>query len=100
MRGTILGMRYPTLLLVFVLGCPPSKTPTPQPYDVPCHAAEANLLTLGCTDSKGALLGGPTKKGKSYTDFCVESLNNGIDTNPLCCAKAKSCEEVNACPLP
>lgn len=101
-REESLRMKQCTLLLLFLLGCPPFKTsPVPEPvYSTTCKNAEATLLALKCRDSKGALLGGPTKRGKPYADFCIETMSNGIDLNPGCYAAAKTCEEALSCPLP
>jgi hypothetical protein len=55
-----------------------------------CDEAEKNLLALGCEE------GQPTKKGKSFTDFCVETQKEGgIDLNPKCLASIKRCDEID-----
>lgn len=85
-------------LLVFagLPGCPAPERVVPEPV-VPevkdsewCAAAEKNLLALGCEEGK------PTKRGKSFTDFCVETQKEGgIDLHPKCLSTVKSCDEID-----
>ena len=56
-----------------------------------CERAEKNLLALGCPE------GEPTKKGKSFAEFCRETQENGISVNPECLAGIKSCDAISAC---
>lgn len=86
----------PSLLLVVgLLGCT-SERVIPEPV-IPkvegsewCDDAERNLLALGCEE------GQPTKKGKSFTEFCLDTQQNGgIDLNPKCLATIKSCDEID-----
>lgn len=84
-----------SLALFGLTGCPPPHS-VPEPV-IPevkgsewCDDAEKNLLALGCEE------GQPTKKGKSFTDFCVETQRDGgIDLNPKCLASIKSCDEID-----
>lgn len=54
-----------------------------------CASAERNLLALGCEEGK------PTKKGKSFTQFCEETQANGIDLHPGCLSKITRCEQMD-----
>lgn len=82
--------------LVGLLGCPPTEHVVPEPV-IPkvqgsewCDDAEKNLLALGCEE------GQPTKKGQSFTEFCLDTQKNGgIDLNPKCLATIKSCDEID-----
>jgi hypothetical protein len=84
------------LSLSALLGCPPYERVVPEP-EIPqvqgsewCDDAEKNLLGLGCEE------GQPTKKGKSFTEFCLDTQKNGgIDLNPKCLATIKSCDEID-----
>jgi hypothetical protein len=77
-------------------GCLEGERVVPEPV-VPqvkgsehCAAAEKNLLALGCEEGK------PTKRGKSFTDFCVETQREGgIDLHPECLSTVKSCDEID-----
>lgn len=61
-----------------------------------CARGEAQLLALGCKDSRGRLLGGPTMKGVAWAQVCRNNAINGIDMRPDCIATKRSCTEVNA----
>lgn len=77
-------------------GCGPGERVIPDPV-VPnvkgsewCSAAEKNLQALGCEEGK------PTKRGKSFTEFCVETQKEGgIDLHPKCLSTVKSCDEID-----
>ena len=95
-------------LLLALLGLP-SCTPDPKaPHPVTdtdkCPDAEKNLLKLGCTDSRGELLGGPNKSGISFTQRCQEAHTNKLWMNPVCLAGLTTCgtknKEVDACLQP
>jgi hypothetical protein len=81
--------------LVGLLGCPTGHyIPEPEIPEVKgsewCDDAEKNLLALGCEE------GQPTKRGKSFTEFCIDTQKNGgIDLNPKCLATIKSCDEID-----
>jgi hypothetical protein len=88
-----------TLILVslFVLsanncGSPqrPGQIPAPADNDV-CVTAEANLK-IACP-----AVAAPTKKGKTFAQWCVETQDNGINMNPKCLARAKSCDDADRC---
>ena len=62
-----------------------------------CTAAEAKLLSLSCTDSRGKLLGGKNEHGVSFTDRCKNVQDNGVFLNPRCLSNIHACSEVNPC---
>jgi hypothetical protein len=84
------------LSVVGLFGCGAPEHVVPEPI-VPtvkgsewCDEAEKNLLALGCEEGR------PTKRGKSFTEFCLETQQDGgIDLNPQCLATIKSCDEVD-----
>ncbi len=94
-------LRVSTVLIsLFLLGPDCSgNQPTPvKPQPTPvvtdnnyCAKAQENLLRLNCVE------GQPTKKGKSFEQFCVGTQQNGIFLNPKCLSEIKSCEEVDSC---
>jgi hypothetical protein len=62
-----------------------------------CQAAEQNMQVLNCDNGRGGHLGDPTLKGKPWVQLCLDDSSDGIDLQPDCIAKAKTCAEVNAC---
>lgn len=78
---------------------PPSPFPHPDDDDPAqsCASAEQRLLQLGCKDSKGALLGGPNRRGKPFREVCVEAMANRISLRPKCIASVGSCNDVKKC---
>ena len=51
-----------------------------------CKAAEIHLLELKCE------IGQPTKKGKSFEQFCKETQEAGVFINPRCLVETKTCD--------
>ena len=95
-----------SVLPVLLMSCrdpvvPPSPDPSPHPDDdspaVSCVEAEQHLLQLGCRDSRGALLGGPNRKGVPFREVCVEAMANRLSLRPKCLASVRSCSEVKKC---
>lgn len=91
-------LSFSLLFLGFDCSLPPTDT-TPRPEPVVkgtdyCSAAEKHLLAIHCSE------GNPTKKGKSFTDFCKETQQNGIFLNPECLSKITSCDQIDACENP
>lgn len=39
----------------------------------------------------------PTKKGKSFTQFCVEKQHQGVSLNPGCLSQIVSCQQIDIC---
>ena len=61
-----------------------------------CPAADANLQRLACIP-----VGQPyTLKGKSFTEFCQETQNNGVYINPKCLSQITTCSQEDACNNP
>ena len=116
MKGGLVLMSVSFWVLCGAAGCPPpSPTPPtpdadsgsvvdasvmdavpPSPNDA-CSAAEANLLALGCKDSRGRLLGGPNLHGVPWAQICRENAANGVDMKPTCIVAKTSCAGVFAC---
>lgn len=71
-------------------GKQPGPIPAPANNEA-CATAEANLKVV-CPE-----VAAPTKKGKTFTQWCVETQDNGINLNPTCLVTAKSCSEADAC---
>jgi len=80
-------------LLLFLISCYPEPKPTPIVVDnYLCAAAETHLKELKCIGE-----GSYTKKGKSFTIFCLETQQNGIFLNPKCLTEINSCEQIDSC---
>ncbi len=58
-----------------------------------CSTAEAHLKALGCIPSDKPY----TLKGKSFSQFCQETMQNGINLHPDCLSKIVSCNQINVC---
>jgi hypothetical protein len=72
------------------------KAPAPDDSSF-CDAAQAKLLTLGCTDSQGRLLGGPNTLGKTYAERCRDAEQTDVPQAPKCISTVTSCDQVNPC---
>ncbi len=94
-------MRYALILFVLLAGCPgpgPGPVPPqPDPFDPTiddssnsCASADKNLQKV-CPDHA------KTPAGKSFTDFCKETIAHGQSLKPSCIAKAKDCASADAC---
>lgn len=85
------------VLLSLFIGCdsclqPPPSRPTPIVTDTDyCQAAEDNLIKLGCQEGR------PTKTGKKFAAFCLETQQNGVFLNPKCLSTIKYCGEIDSC---
>lgn len=79
---------------------PPKPTPVVTGTDQ-CGAAEQNLHNLCNMDpvknNYCCQVVAPTKKGKSYTQFCQEKQNQGIFLNPKCVSGVTSCDQIDPC---
>lgn len=87
---------YSLTLLLINISCNPAANRGPRPTPVVrdseyCYDAEENLKWLKCEEGK------PTKGGKRFAVFCIETQDNGIFINPLCLSKIKDCSEVDTC---
>lgn len=86
-------------------GCPqPPVGPHPTPVVTDtnmCVPAEEHLQELCKADpvknSYCCKVAAPTKKGKTFTQFCIEKQNQGVFLNPRCLASVTSCDKINAC---
>jgi len=80
-------------IFLFLSCCDTIIPPSPVTKDIDyCSKAQENLETLGCI-KKGESY---TKKGKSYSEFCIDLQGKGIFTNPKCVAGLKNCEDFKA----
>lgn len=79
---------------------PPRPTPIPIDTDQ-CQSAEDHLTQLCKTDSSTnsycCLVVAPTKKGKTFTQFCQDKQTAGVSLNPKCLSQVNSCSEIDAC---
>jgi hypothetical protein len=84
-----------SLSILFLCQCASSHRtgpiPAPEVDDPACITAEANLKIVCPEVAK------PTKKGKNFAQWCVETENNGINMNPKCLTVAKSCKDADLC---
>jgi hypothetical protein len=86
------------VLNLITIGCASRKPVDPHPTPIVtdtdlCITADQHLQDIGCIPK-----GKPyTKKGKSFTQFCVETHNNGIFLNPKCLASISTCEQMDVC---
>lgn len=86
-------------------GCPPSPVPahnTPVPTDTAlCPTADQHLTQLCKADpvkNKYCCdVVAPTKKGKNFTQVCIEKQNEGLFLNPRCLAQVTSCDQIDVC---
>jgi len=98
---------FPVIFVGFLIlvGCPNnpvSPQPTPIVTDtVLCPSAEEHLQNLCKEDPSGnaycCKIVAPTKKGKSFTQVCIELQNNGVFFNPKCIASVTSCDQIDQC---
>jgi len=94
-----------TLSVIFIVGCPPPPVaphPTPEVKDTfLCIDADEHLnqmCHLNPTKNEYCCqVGSRTKKGKTYTQFCIEKHNQGIFLNPGCISQVTSCDQIDAC---
>lgn len=86
------GLLVAVILGFLLIACPNAPVPVSQNIEY-CAPAEARLKELGCI-SKDAPY---TNKGKSFTQFCQETMSNGINLRPKCLSKINSCNEINYC---
>lgn len=76
------------IMLSAIISCPKENTnlvsvPLPVKTDMEwCRKAEENLKNLKCIPVNEPY----TKKGLTFTQFCIKEQNNGIFLNPKCLA--------------
>lgn len=79
---------------------PPKPTPVVTDTDQ-CGAVEQHLNDMCKADpvknSYCCEVVAPTKKGKSYTQFCQEKQAQGVFLNPKCVANVTSCDQIDPC---
>lgn len=81
------------LLLTFILiACPSGPTPITDDISY-CTTAEIHLKKLECIPADKPY----TAKGKSFTQFCKETMLSGINLHPRCLSQIINCNEINAC---
>jgi hypothetical protein len=95
---------YVVLNLIFVVSCAgcPGTGLQPITSDIQyCNAAEQNLQKLcnadGVKNAYCCEVVKPTKKNKSFTQFCQETANNGISTHSKCLSTITSCNQIDTC---
>lgn len=79
---------------VLIIACV-NPNPTPQPMDDMkyCQLAENNLKALACIPKDKPF----TLKGKSFAEFCIETMQNKINLHPKCLSEIKSCNQIGTC---
>lgn len=86
---------YLVLSLLITTDCSIEQSkprPTPVVTDNNfCKNAQNNLLKLNCEEGK------PTKKGKTFEQFCLETQENGVFLNPRCLSNITNCSEIDNC---
>lgn len=79
---------------------PPKPTPVPTGSEY-CKLADMHLYDMCQADSNKnkycCEVGAKTKKGKTYTEFCIEKQNQGVFLNPKCLSTITSCNQIDAC---
>jgi hypothetical protein len=79
---------------------PPRPTPVPVDTDM-CSAAEQHLQQMCNSDQTAnaycCAVVAPTKKGKTFTQFCEAKQNEGVFLNPKCVSEVKSCGDIDSC---
>lgn len=90
-------MKYLILAILTLSACNLSQ-PIVEPESITkdvqyCQPAEMNLKELGCIDKYTPY----TKKGKSFSQFCIDKQNSGIFLNPKCLSNIRYCYEQDAC---
>lgn len=81
---------------------PPEPPPAPPiPATTDCEKAEAHLHDLCLADATGnqycCVVVAPTKKGKTFSQFCEEEQAKGVNVNPQCLASATTCDNIDLC---
>lgn len=80
-------------LLLFGFGkCDNGPIPVNEGVEY-CKAAETHLKELNCIPKDKPY----TLKGKSFTEFCEETMKNGINLSPHCLSQINSCDQMNVC---
>lgn len=100
-------MKYCLLILIGLVSCDPYNpkivytAPGQQPDSEYCGAAEEHMQTLCKLDEKKnsycCEVVKPTKKGKSYKQFCEEKQTQNVFLNPKCVASVSVCEAIDDC---
>lgn len=94
--------------LTLVSGCPTQNEQPVPPHPTPivtdtdqCGTTEQHLHDLCNADpTKNAYccaVVAPTKKGKTYTQFCQEKQAEGVWLNPKCVEAITSCDQIDVC---
>lgn len=86
-------MKKLLIIPIFLFGCRTTQSII-KDFDKDikfCSLAEKNLQKLECAEGK------PTKKGKTFEEFCKETEENKIFLNAECLSTITSCQEVNQC---
>lgn len=98
-------MRKYIFLLLFLTCCSSDKIPASPPsletnYQL-CELAQEHLYSMCTADdirnSYCCEIVKPTKKGKSYSQFCREKMFQGVDLNPQCVAEVTACGQIDFC---
>ena len=89
-----------------IAGCNQGATiahPNPSVIDDTdkCVDADQHLAQLCAVDSEKnsycCATESPTKKGKTFTQFCIEKQNEGVWLNPTCLSTITSCDQIDVC---
>lgn len=91
-----------TLVLLFIVGCPP-KDPVLPPPNPPvdtdlCGEMCTHLKSLGCEEGDDVYnndIPGPVDEpNQSCEDWCAETQDKGVSINPRCVSQVESCEDI------
>jgi hypothetical protein len=96
--ATYFSAMFLIALWALMLGCPPSKPVPPIPVNGDeCERAETRLKPapegLGCTRPDGSPFW-VTKKGKPFSTFCRDRMENGDFINGDCISRITSCDDL------
>lgn len=86
------GLIAASLLSFILIACPNGPIPITEGIQY-CQAAENHLKELGCIARDKPY----TVKGKSFTQFCQDTMQNGVNISPKCLCEITSCNQMNMC---
>jgi len=86
------GLFFIIFLASILVACPNGPLPITEELAY-CQVAETHLKQLGCIPSDRPY----TIKGKSFTQFCQETMMNGVNLSPKCLSQIQSCNQMNTC---
>lgn len=85
---------YSLTCLIFVISCCKATTqPLPTDNTGDCMTVETHLKELSCISNDKPY----TKKGKSFSQFCQETIQGGASLNLKCLLAITNCNQIDNC---